>query len=176
MVARPHKRGLRVDSNLIGIRDERSESAGKKAGVAAWRVAGLGLTGLHVLALSAGDALRVWRTASPGPNDAPLLVGGQSAANFACVSARASRGARYQPGYDHVLRKQRRRTFIVSWRGWRQESNFIGIHVVELVHLAGLVLPGLRQRRCRHSGCFQITCFTFPASPYQPMIWRRGSS
>jgi hypothetical protein len=89
-------------------RGNRSESAEKKAGVAAWRVAGLGLTGLHVLALSAGDALRVWRTASPGPNDAPLLVGGQSAANFACVSARASRGARYQPGYDHVLRKQRR--------------------------------------------------------------------
>ena len=71
---------------------------------------------------------------------------------------------------------RKKRTFIVSWRGWRQESNFIGIHVVELVHLAGLVLPGLRQRRCRHSGCFQITCFTFPASPYQPMIWRRGSS
>ena len=39
------------------------------------------LAGLHVLTLSTGDAFRVWRTASPGPNDVPLLVGGQSATN-----------------------------------------------------------------------------------------------
>jgi hypothetical protein len=40
----------------------------------------VGLEGLHILALK-GSGFRVWRSANPGTNDVPLLVGGQAATN-----------------------------------------------------------------------------------------------
>ncbi len=40
----------------------------------------VGLSGIHTLTLF-GDACRVWQTASPCTNDAPLLVGGQTVTN-----------------------------------------------------------------------------------------------
>ncbi len=41
----------------------------------------VGLPGLHVLSLSGNEFCRVWQTASPDPEDVPLLVSGQSVTN-----------------------------------------------------------------------------------------------